>query len=49
MHWPAISICVLPLASSAPSVHTISKTQIHPTQFREEVTMKFEENAGKVM
>jgi len=28
--------------------HTISETQVHQTQFREEVTVKFEENGGKV-
>ena len=47
-HWPVISICVLSLATLAPSVHTISETQVHQTQFHEEVTVKFEKNAGKV-
>jgi hypothetical protein len=43
-----VSFCVHPYASSAPSVNTISENEIYQTQFREEVTMKFVENAGKV-
>jgi hypothetical protein len=44
-----VSICVHPLASSAPSLNTISKNKVYQTQFREEVTVKFVKNAGKVM
>jgi hypothetical protein len=48
-HWPAVSFCVLPEASLAPSVNTISENKVHQTQFCDEVTMKFVENAGKVI
>ena len=46
MYWPAISICVLPDAPSAHSVHTISETLVYQTKFREKVTVKFEEMQG---
>jgi hypothetical protein len=47
-HWPAISFCVHPKASSTPSVNTISEYEVLKTQFREKVTVKFVENAGKM-
>jgi hypothetical protein len=43
-----VSFCVHPYASSAPSVNTISENEVYQTQFREEVTVKYVENAGKV-
>jgi hypothetical protein len=36
-----VSFCVHPLASSAPSMNTISENEVYQTQFHEEVTMKF--------
>jgi len=47
MYWNAISICVLPHAPSAQSVHTISETYVNQTKFRDKVTVKFEEMQGK--
>jgi hypothetical protein len=44
-----VSFCVHPEASSVPSVNTISEHEVYQTQIREEVTVKFVENGGKVM
>jgi hypothetical protein len=43
-----LSFCVHPEGSSAPSVNTISANEVYQTKFREEVTIKLMENAGKV-
>jgi hypothetical protein len=47
-HWPAVSFCVLPYVTSAPSVNTIPQNEVYQTQFCEEVTVILLENAGKV-
>jgi hypothetical protein len=47
-HWCAVSFCVRPLATWAPSVNTISENKVCQTQFFEEMTLKFVKNAGNV-